>query len=109
MCLCCIHLELRLCVYACVVALCRGHPCVCVCAPCCLGLDSLTWPLVRAPQGLTNASGMVLSAGGSINDSAAFLGEGDQGVHSWEVRLVLEYCDQGSLRDALTKEVSLNG
>lgn len=41
----------------------------------------------------------------SVGDSslnAAFLNEGlAESVHSWEVQLVLEYCDQGSLRQLL--------
>jgi hypothetical protein len=45
--------------------------------------------------------------GSSVGDStlnAAFLEEGQgDAVHSWEVQLVLEYCDQGSLRQLLNK------
>lgn len=44
----------------------------------------------------------------SVGDStmnAAFLNEGlGDSVHSWEVQLVLEYCDQGSLRSLLNKK-----
>ncbi len=37
--------------------------------------------------------------------NAAFLNEGlADSVHSWEVQLVLEYCDQGSLRQLLNKK-----
>lgn len=44
----------------------------------------------------------------SVGDStmnAAFLNEGlGDSVHSWEVQLVLEYCDQGSLRSLLNRK-----
>lgn len=44
----------------------------------------------------------------SVGDStmnAAFLNEGlADSVHSWEVQLVLEYCDKGSLRALLNKQ-----
>lgn len=44
----------------------------------------------------------------SVGDStmnAAFLNEGlSDSVHSWEVQLVLEYCDKGSLRALLNKQ-----
>ena len=37
--------------------------------------------------------------------NAAFLNEGlSDSVHSWEVQLVLEYCDKGSLRALLNKQ-----
>lgn len=37
--------------------------------------------------------------------NAAFLNDGlSDSVHSWEVQLVLEYCDQGSLRALLNKQ-----
>lgn len=37
--------------------------------------------------------------------NAAFLNEGlTDSVHSWEVQLVLEYCDKGSLRTLLNKQ-----
>lgn len=44
----------------------------------------------------------------SVGDStmnAAFLNEGlSDSVHSWEVQLVLEFCDKGSLRNLLNKQ-----
>lgn len=47
----------------------------------------------------------------SVGDStmnAAFLNEGlSDSVHSWEVQLVLEYCDKGSLRALLNKQGTL--
>lgn len=40
--------------------------------------------------------------------NAAFLSEGlSDSVHSWEVQLVLEYCDKGSLRALLNKQGTL--
>jgi len=40
--------------------------------------------------------------------NAAFLNEGlSDSVHSWEVQLVLEYCDKGSLRALLNKQGTL--
>jgi len=49
--------------------------------------------------------------GSSVGDTtlnAAFLSDGvTDMVHSWEVQLVLEYCDQGSLRQLLNNKNSL--
>lgn len=42
---------------------------------------------------------------GDSTMNAAFLNEGlSDSVHSWEVQLVLEYCDKGSLRALLNKQ-----
>eukprot|EP00798_Chlamydomonas_sp_ICE-L_P029340 gene29340-8894_t len=41
------------------------------------------------------------SKGASLNDSSA--GAYEHGVHSLEVRIVLEYCDLGSLKEYLMK------
>ncbi|PNG99656.1 Mitogen-activated protein kinase kinase kinase MLT, partial [Tetrabaena socialis] len=41
--------------------------------------------------------------GGSMHDSA------ESTIHSYEVRLVLEFCDKGSLKDALDQQAFLQG
>ncbi|GIL53854.1 hypothetical protein Vafri_9483 [Volvox africanus] len=41
----------------------------------------------------------------STSPLAAMSSADAQNVHSWEVRLVLEYCDRGSLRDVLNEAV----
>ncbi|KAL6760519.1 kinase-like domain-containing protein [Haematococcus lacustris] len=43
---------------------------------------------------VTNLDTTMKASGGSMSDT-------NQNVHSYEVRLVLEYCDKGSLREAL--------
>ncbi|KAJ9511825.1 hypothetical protein QJQ45_004378 [Haematococcus lacustris] len=43
---------------------------------------------------VTNLDTTIKASGGSMSDT-------NQNVHSYEVRLVLEYCDKGSLREAL--------
>lgn len=47
------------------------------------------------------------SSVGDTTLNAAFLSDGvTDMVHSWEVQLVLEYCDQGSLRQLLNNKDS---
>ncbi|KAG2431643.1 hypothetical protein HYH02_013220 [Chlamydomonas schloesseri] len=55
---------------------------------------------------LQQPAGIQLGAGASLTVEStsplALMAAPDQsGVHSWEVRLVLEFCDRGSLRDVL--------
>lgn len=55
--------------------------------------------------GATFACRLDSSSVGDSTMNAAFLNEGlTDSVHSWEVQLVLEYCDKGSLRTLLNKQ-----
>ncbi|PNW79397.1 hypothetical protein CHLRE_09g413400v5 [Chlamydomonas reinhardtii] len=60
---------------------------------------------VGAAPGVTPNRGVSLAdptgGAGGVGAGAAPLGPGAGGIHSWEVQLVLEYCDRGCLRDAL--------
>lgn len=59
---------------------------------------------LTGPQN-TEADRLDRSSVGDSTMNAAFLNEGlSDSVHSWEVQLVLEYCDQGSLRSLLNKK-----
>ena len=44
-------------------------------------------------------------AGGADGGAGGALDDADGSVHSWEVRLVLEFCDKGTLREALNRGV----
>ncbi|KAG2500502.1 hypothetical protein HYH03_001280 [Edaphochlamys debaryana] len=61
-------------------------------------------------KGEQDAMNSKLGTGGSMtveSTSPLSLTSGDTGVHSWEVRLVLEFCDRGSLRDVLNDALRL--
>ncbi|KAJ9524730.1 hypothetical protein QJQ45_024366 [Haematococcus lacustris] len=63
--------------------------------------DRTAMPEGMEPGLLVTSDGTTTAGADAVKDSGSSMSNISQNVHSYEVRLVLEYCDKGSLREAL--------